>query len=71
MEDVKDNSHIKSGFDAEFQSLQMLDNLNVFSTDVGTRPENANKNRYRNVVPCKYLTLHYTYRHLLKSYQQT
>lgn len=43
----------KCGFDGEFQSLKMLEDRHVFTNFEGTRPENAPKNRYRNILPCK------------------
>ncbi|XP_075991111.1 tyrosine-protein phosphatase non-receptor type 11-like isoform X2 [Anticarsia gemmatalis] len=39
------------GFDAEFQSLKMLEDRHVFTTKEGTKPENISKNRYRDIVP--------------------
>lgn len=39
------------GFDAEFQSLRLLDGCHVFTTVEGTKLENNNKNRYRNIIP--------------------
>ncbi|XP_047040852.1 tyrosine-protein phosphatase corkscrew-like isoform X3 [Helicoverpa zea] len=39
------------GFDGEFQSLKMLDDRHVFTNFEGIKPENSNKNRYRNVIP--------------------
>ncbi|XP_049693231.2 tyrosine-protein phosphatase non-receptor type 11 isoform X2 [Helicoverpa armigera] len=40
-----------TGFDGEFQSLKMLDDRHVFTNFEGIKPENSNKNRYRNVIP--------------------
>lgn len=42
-----------SGFDGEFQSLKVLEDVHVFTTNEGVKMENINKNRYRNVLPCK------------------
>ncbi|XP_034839179.1 tyrosine-protein phosphatase non-receptor type 11-like isoform X2 [Maniola hyperantus] len=40
-----------SGFDGEFQSLKILEDIHVYTTKEGLKMENANKNRYRNVLP--------------------
>ncbi|XP_050360780.1 tyrosine-protein phosphatase corkscrew-like isoform X2 [Nymphalis io] len=50
MRDFSDN-HNDPGLDGEFHSLNMLDNVHVFTTVEGSKPENASKNRYRNVLP--------------------
>lgn len=53
MQEMEDNLETKSGFDGEFQSLKMLEDRLVLSTNEGMKPENITKNRYRNVLPCK------------------
>lgn len=44
----------RNGFDGEFQSLKMVEDMHVFTTTEGMKAENFNKNRYRNILPCKY-----------------
>lgn len=63
MEDKREN---RCGFDGEFQSLKMLEDRLVFTTNEGMKAENVNKNRYRNILPCEYpykllLTYYSTY----------
>ncbi|XP_072931302.1 tyrosine-protein phosphatase non-receptor type 11-like isoform X2 [Epargyreus clarus] len=41
----------KSGFDGEFHSLKIVDDIPVFTTNEGMKIENASKNRYRNILP--------------------
>ncbi|XP_041987195.1 tyrosine-protein phosphatase corkscrew-like isoform X2 [Aricia agestis] len=41
----------KSGFDEEFHTIKMVDGFHSFTTREGSKPENASKNRYRNVIP--------------------
>ncbi|XP_048488520.1 tyrosine-protein phosphatase non-receptor type 11 isoform X1 [Plutella xylostella] len=48
--DLQDNEQ-ECALDGEFQSLQLLDNLNFFTTKEGSKQENACKNRYRNILP--------------------
>lgn len=43
----------RCGFDNEFLSLKMVDDLNILTTNEGLKPENSKKNRYRNILPCK------------------
>ncbi|XP_030030123.2 tyrosine-protein phosphatase corkscrew isoform X2 [Manduca sexta] len=40
-----------TGFDGEFQSLKMLDDRHIFTTNEGMKAENTTKNRYRNILP--------------------
>ena len=42
-----------SGFWEEFESLQQQECKHFFSRKEGQRPENKNKNRYKNILPCK------------------
>ncbi|CAB3259012.1 unnamed protein product [Arctia plantaginis] len=53
MQEVEDYPKVDNncGFDGEFQSLRMLEDRHVFTTIAGTKPENINKNRYRNIIP--------------------
>jgi len=44
----------KAGFWEEFESLQQHDCKHLFSRDEGAKPENRNKNRYKNILPCEY-----------------
>ena len=44
-----------SGFWEEFESLQQQECKHLFSRKEGQRPENKNKNRYKNILPCKIL----------------
>lgn len=46
----------KSGFDGEFLSLKFVDEVIGFSTNEGTKAENIKKNRYKNILPCKFNT---------------
>ncbi|XP_044752844.1 tyrosine-protein phosphatase corkscrew-like isoform X2 [Coccinella septempunctata] len=41
----------KAGFWEEFESLQQQESKLLYSRDEGTRPENRNKNRYKNILP--------------------
>ncbi|CAG9558167.1 unnamed protein product [Danaus chrysippus] len=41
----------RNGFDGEFQSLKMVEDMHVFTTTEGMKAENFNKNRYRNILP--------------------
>ncbi|CAK1554735.1 unnamed protein product [Leptosia nina] len=50
MEDVIKPEN-KCGFDGEFLSLKVVDDLNRFSMNEGIRVENSKKNRYRNILP--------------------
>lgn len=42
------------GSDLEFHSLKLVDDMHVFTTNEGKKLENLDKNRYRNIFPCKY-----------------
>ena len=42
------------GFWEEFESLQQQECKHLFSRKEGQRPENRGKNRYRNILPCKF-----------------
>ncbi|CAG4984322.1 unnamed protein product [Parnassius apollo] len=50
MDDIL-KSDSKCGFDAEFHSLKIIEDLHVFTMDEGTKTENMAKNRYRNILP--------------------
>lgn len=43
----------QGGFWEEFEALQQ-DSRDIFSRNEGYKLENRNKNRYRNILPCKY-----------------
>lgn len=45
----------KAGFWEEFESLQQQEFKHLFSRKEGNRPENRNKNRYKNILPCKFV----------------
>lgn len=45
---------IQGGFWEEFESLQQQECRHTFSRREGHRIENRNKNRYKNILPCKY-----------------
>ncbi|KAL1116532.1 hypothetical protein AAG570_005004, partial [Ranatra chinensis] len=49
----KENSQSsgKAGFWEEFESLQQQECKHLFSRKEGQRPENRNKNRYKNILP--------------------
>ena len=42
------------GFWEEFESLQQQDCKHLFSRKEGQRSDNRGKNRYKNILPCKY-----------------
>lgn len=44
----------QGGFWEEFESLQQQECRHTFSRREGHRIENRNKNRYKNILPCKY-----------------
>lgn len=41
----------KQGFWEEFETLQMMENLQLFDRMEGSKPENIRKNRYKNIIP--------------------
>ncbi|XP_072941625.1 tyrosine-protein phosphatase non-receptor type 11-like [Epargyreus clarus] len=41
----------KQGFWEEFETLQMMENLQLFDRMEGSKPENTRKNRYKNIIP--------------------
>lgn len=43
----------KAGFWEEFESLQQQECRHLFSRKEGQKAENRNKNRYKNILPCK------------------
>lgn len=45
--------HKQGGFWEEFESLQQQECRHTFSRREGHRIENRNKNRYKNILPCK------------------
>ena len=47
------NSSGKAGFWEEFESLQQQEFKHLLSRKEGVRTENINKNRYKNILPCK------------------
>ncbi|XP_028172137.1 tyrosine-protein phosphatase corkscrew-like [Ostrinia furnacalis] len=53
MQEVEDCPKLesKNSFESEFLTLKMLEERHVFTTHEGLRPENALKNRYRNILP--------------------
>ena len=42
----------KGGFWEEFESLQQQECKHLYSRKEGQKPENRNKNRYKNILPC-------------------
>jgi hypothetical protein len=48
------NPTVKAGFWEEFESLQHQECKHLFSRKEGQRPENRGKNRYKNILPCKF-----------------
>ena len=52
-ESTKGGAIFNSGFWEEFESLQQQECKHLFSRKEGQRPENKNKNRYKNILPCK------------------
>ena len=53
LEDSAKATIFNSGFWEEFESLQQQECKHLFSRKEGQRPENKNKNRYKNILPCK------------------
>ncbi|XP_013189154.1 tyrosine-protein phosphatase corkscrew [Amyelois transitella] len=53
MQEMEDSHRLDSrtGFDGEFQNLKMLEERHLFTVSEGMKIENANKNRYRNILP--------------------
>lgn len=45
---------IKSGFWEEFESLQHQECKHLYSRKEGGRAENRGKNRFKNILPCKF-----------------
>ncbi|XP_019757669.2 tyrosine-protein phosphatase corkscrew-like isoform X1 [Dendroctonus ponderosae] len=45
------NSFGKAGFWEEFESLQQQEFKHLYSRNEGSKPENRNKNRYKNILP--------------------
>lgn len=41
----------KQGFWEEFETLQMMENMQLFERMEGSKPENIKKNRYKNIIP--------------------
>lgn len=41
----------KQGFWEEFETLQMMEHLQLFDRMEGSKPENIRKNRYKNIIP--------------------
>ncbi|XP_068627805.1 tyrosine-protein phosphatase non-receptor type 11 [Battus philenor] len=41
----------KQGFWEEFETLQMMENLQLFDRMEGSKSENTRKNRYKNIIP--------------------
>jgi hypothetical protein len=46
----------KGGFWEEFESLQQQEYRHTFSRNEGQKSENRGKNRYKNILPCKYFS---------------
>lgn len=47
--------NLQGGFWEEFESLQQQECRHSFSRREGQRIENRNKNRYKNILPCKFI----------------
>lgn len=45
----------KAGFWEEFEQLQQQECKHLYSRKEGAKPENKSKNRYKNILPCKYV----------------
>lgn len=54
IDQLQSYNHDKSGFWEEFEALQQQECKHSFSRNEGQKLENRNKNRYRNILPCKY-----------------
>lgn len=52
-------SNLQGGFWEEFESLQQQECRHSFSRREGQRIENRNKNRYKNILPCKFILWYY------------
>lgn len=46
--------NLQDGLGQEFESLQQQESKYTFSRSEGHRIENRNKNRYKNILPCKF-----------------
>lgn len=46
---------VKGGFWEEFEFLQQQDSRDAFSRREGYKMENRHKNRYKNILPCKFV----------------
>ena len=70
-DDSNKGSIFNSGFWEEFESLQQQECKHLFSRKEGQRPENKNKNRYKNILPCKHFIdcsfYSYIFNHAVKS----
>jgi tyrosine-protein phosphatase non-receptor type 11 len=44
----------KGGFWEEFESLQQQECRHTYSRNEGQKMENRSKNRYKNILPCKF-----------------
>lgn len=44
----------QGGFWEEFESLQQQECRHNFARNAGQKIENRNKNRYKNILPCRY-----------------
>lgn len=52
----KENAQLgRAGFWEEFEYLQQLEIKHLYSRREGQKPENRAKNRYKNILPCKYI----------------
>lgn len=51
------SSFEKGGFWEEFESLQQQECRHSFSRHEGQKLENRSKNRYKNILPCKFSTV--------------
>lgn len=45
----------KAGFWEEFETLQEQESKRILARKEGQKPENRNKNRYKNILPCEFI----------------
>ncbi|XP_013162119.1 PREDICTED: tyrosine-protein phosphatase non-receptor type 11-like isoform X1 [Papilio xuthus] len=50
MDDIQKPDN-KCGFDVEFYSLKLIEDMFVYTANEGAKMENMHKNRYRNIIP--------------------
>jgi hypothetical protein len=54
MRDSGNHTYSKGGFWEEFENLQQQER-HSYPRSEGQKPENRTKNRYKNILPCKFI----------------